>query len=195
MRNVALATSWNKAYICSSLVRKMFHMVLVTLNDKKPILLSTSCVITLSRTSNNSCHKNVYFSFAESEKTLPLRNISCLSAAANSWTSLTLSQNLWNTLVHRWPSAGSIRSVLMDTPPFKTNSLTVHFNPVSHYQMCRNVFWKPFRLRCGRASVFCSPLKVRYPNRAASRYITNIPRNDTFATFCIFFRERLQMES
>lgn len=36
-----------------------------------------------------------------------------------------------------------------------------------------------------------SPLKVRYPKRAASRYMRNMARKDTLATPCIFLRERL----
>lgn len=36
-----------------------------------------------------------------------------------------------------------------------------------------------------------SQLKVRYPKRAASRYMMNMARNDTLATPCIFLRERL----
>lgn len=36
-----------------------------------------------------------------------------------------------------------------------------------------------------------SLLKVRYPKRAASRYMTNMARKDTLATPCIFLRERL----
>lgn len=113
-------------------------MVLVTLNDEKPILLSTSCVITLSRTSNNSSHKNVYFSFAESEKSLRCVTFPVYQLQQTAERLSLFPKTLWNT-------AGSIRSVLLDTPPFKTNSLTVHFNPVSRYQMCRNVFWKPLR--------------------------------------------------
>lgn len=35
------------------------------------------------------------------------------------------------------------------------------------------------------------PLKVRYPKRAASRYMMNMARKDTLATPCIFLRERL----
>lgn len=35
------------------------------------------------------------------------------------------------------------------------------------------------------------PLKVRYPKRAASRYMRNMARKETLATPCIFLRERL----
>lgn len=34
-------------------------------------------------------------------------------------------------------------------------------------------------------------MKVRYPKRAASRYMRNMARKDTLATPCILFRERL----
>lgn len=34
-------------------------------------------------------------------------------------------------------------------------------------------------------------MKVRYPKRAASRYMRNMARKDTLATPCIFLRERL----
>lgn len=34
-------------------------------------------------------------------------------------------------------------------------------------------------------------MKVRYPKRAASRYMMNMARKDTLATPCIFLRERL----
>lgn len=39
-----------------------------------------------------------------------------------------------------------------------------------------------------------SPLKVRYPKTAASRYMRNMARKDTLATPCIFLRERLFKE-
>lgn len=42
-----------------------------------------------------------------------------------------------------------------------------------------------------KCDCFNSRLKVRYPKRAASRYIRNMARKDTLATPCIFLRERL----
>lgn len=107
-------------------------------------------------------------------------------AAANSWTPLIYSQNLRNrsdwklALVRLNPQAFNTHTSI------KANSAALKLAP--DRQMFHNAFWY------GRVSAFRSPLKVRYPNSAASRYIINIPRNDTLATFCIFLLERLQRE-
>ncbi len=78
-----------------------------------------------------------------------------------------------------------VRCALTDTPPFKTNTASLYRSPWH---------WTIKGVVTRLDDVFCSPLKVRYPNRAANRYMTNMPRNETFATFCIFLLERLQIE-
>lgn len=122
------------------------------------------------------------------------------------WTALTFSIQgqwllviWWNLLPQEtmleWISRKLISKLIHS---FISNKLrnqlfaqTVQLNIVCLPHYILYYWFKHFKCNCFFPCYRNSPLKVRYPKRAASRYMRNMARKDTLATPCIFLRERL----